>query len=378
MYEIGIPLLLRHTTYLPEMEENRLLRHFLLSNPSRFIHVIRLTCVYSDLHYHWKDAPPSLLPDFIRLSTRLQFLDLRVTSSKPEYPVKLKAEDIAPIALLPDLKHLKISGPISVSNLLHALTAPIKSLEIHRHEPGYAHPDAPILYDPLSSIAHLSGSLESFSFVTNGPADSNSIFTPGHHFPSMRKLEWVSWSPINMGVLASTFPNLESLTVDFNSTSLRRPRALSFAQMQVFRQQNHTNDTLHYLCHLKGSILSLWVLGIRCHVELLEFPTKICWSWGIPASIAEELLAAIRPSRLRLSSSSGDNAVIKTTESIEKMEGRLIVFETVEELELSFVVADHEVARTAKYLVRFLARGIRFISNPLYRKASSSKEIGSH
>lgn len=348
LYELGVPLLLMDVTYRPEMRPNRLLRHFLLSNPARFSQVIRLTCVRVDLQSYGIDAPPNLFPDFMRLSTSIQYLDLQVVAPRYERPVTLKPDDIAPIAHLPHLRHLRIGGSVSVSQLLWSLTVPLKTIEIDRHENGYVHPDAPILRDPISSIAQLSTSLENFSFVLDATVNDTVIFATGYFFPLVRKLEWVSWHPLDIGALASTFPNLESLSVAFKGTELRQNRSLSPDQMTAFRQNNlQSQNTIRYLQHLSGDILSLWALGIRCHVELLEIPITAQSSSAV--STAQEVLAAIRPRRLRALHSN-----FVHTCQVENMDSRILFYETIQELELRLTIVDHELAKAASELVRLI------------------------
>ena len=100
----------------------------------------------------------SLLSDLSRLSTRIEDLEIEASRSSSITP-----DNVSQIARLPCLRHFV--GRFPGIELLHSLTVPLTSLSINvllGASRGYL--CSPTLCDPISSIGHLSGSLEEFHF----------------------------------------------------------------------------------------------------------------------------------------------------------------------------------------------------------------------
>lgn len=346
IYELRIPLVLKDITYNYRTNHSRLYHLLLLSNPTRFIYVTRL--IYLDLSLCGWLLKHNLLMDFLQLSNRIQELEMKISNC-----VAFRTEDIARIALLADLRHLKLHGPFAAAELLQILTAPLKSLEIHLFGYSFGYMDVPlrnhVLHDPIPSIERLGPSLESSSFVMHTSADLPVLFTRGYSFPVMRKLEWRSWNPIDVATLTSTFPNLDSLTVGFyglmDDLHVIGSRPLSHEQMVAYRNQNYASQqwsTCRRLKYPEGSILSLWTLGLWCEVEVLNIAVT---PHKISQRAIHTLLAVTRPTHIQLSYS------INSGQGLEYLRGRALIYETVQDLELKLSVVEYQLIHTAGHLV---------------------------
>ena len=343
LYELGVPLILRNVNYADfDHRCNNLYRHFLLPDPSRFVHVTRLDCY--DL-----GIPTSLLRDFLRLSTCI--VDLRIHVS---HESSVTLDDVGRIGRMSHLRHLRLLGPIPVLELFRSLTVPLVSLAICQHSiPNLIPEDNCVLRNPISSINRFSGTLEEFCFNLHSSTHLHVVFTTGYSFHSMRKFEWSTWHPIDIGAIVSTFPNLDSLSVRFygvedHSHHFRDSPLLSAEQMAVFRQRSQETqqwDVYHCLRYLQGSVPSLWTLGIQCQVELLDISVI---HREIPLTHTRDLLASTRPPDLCLSFPSyGYRRGV-----LANLPGFIFAYETVQKLELKLSVTQYEIKMAADELVR--------------------------
>ena len=259
VYELGIPLLLRTVKYKDSDEAcNDFYSHFLLTDSTRFTHVTHLEC-------HVIGLSTSLHSDFIRLSARIEDLKIRIGCSS-----SITSDHVKQIACLRHLRHLRLVGPLPVVEILQSLTVPLTSLSIDTLSiPLFDCRAAGSLCDLISSIRQLSGSLEEFSFNSRRRGDDQVVLPAGYPFPAVRKVEWSTWHPIDIGAMASTFPNLESLSILFYGVGddyprhHRAPSPLSSAQMAVIREQSRGVrqwDASHCFQYLKGNVNTLWTL----------------------------------------------------------------------------------------------------------------------
>ena len=342
LYELGIPPLLRTVKYKDFGPPcNNFYCHFLPPDSTRFTHVTHLEC-------HVMGISTSLHSNFIRLSTRTE--DLKIKASRSS---SITSDDVNQIARLSCLRHLRLVGQLPVVEILQGLTVPLTSLSINTLSiPCSGSLSARSLCDPISSIKHLSGSLEEFRFDLHTCADVRVAFTAGYSFPAMRKVEWSAWHPIDIGAVASTFPNLDSLSIVFYGAGddylrhYRAPPPLSLAQMAVIREQSEGVrqwDVSHRFQYLKGSVNTLWTLGIRCQAKLLDIYVT---NQEISEAHIRELLADAQPVHLRLSLSSD------FSDGFDTLPGHVLAYDTVEDLELKFSVVEFQLEMMAAKLVR--------------------------
>lgn len=153
----------------------------------------------------------------------------------------------------------------------------------------------------------------------------------------------------DVATLTSTFPNLDSLTVGFygltDDLHVIGSRPLSPQQIVAYRNRNHGSrqwSACHRLKYLEGSILSLWTLGLRCEVDVLNIAVA---PHKISQRTVHTLLDDTRPAYVQLSCS------IESGQGLEYLRGQTLAYETVQDLELKLSVVEYQLIHTAGYLV---------------------------
>ncbi|KIP01219.1 hypothetical protein PHLGIDRAFT_38362 [Phlebiopsis gigantea 11061_1 CR5-6] len=213
LYGFGVPLLLDtvHYTHLQQRHSYVLYRHFLLSDPSRFIHIRSLRCEYMDYPLLRPDTH-TLFVDFLRYATRLCALDILF-----DFGIEVDDRILAPIATLAHLRRLHLRGChwAPFARLLATITAPLAALGVHLHEPSlkFGHTLPPPL-DIFTSIAAFRASLVLLELET---CDDFDVSPPHTSFPCVQHLVWRSTGAVDAATLAALFPAVHELDVRFSA-----------------------------------------------------------------------------------------------------------------------------------------------------------------
>lgn len=112
LYGLGIPLLLRDISFIyhGRVPSELHLYHDFLSDAERFKYVRRVACYHKERSSRlvWDDddaAPANLFPVFISLGNNIRHFDICFCSA-----AAVTADEIAQIALLPNLRSLRLYG----------------------------------------------------------------------------------------------------------------------------------------------------------------------------------------------------------------------------------------------------------------------------
>ena len=350
VYDLGTPLFLKDVTYDYQNRRTHTYHRLLVSNPSRFICVTRLVCRYVDLVAC--GYPHNLLVDFIRLSSRLQDLDITFCDTTPGF------DNLSQISMLQDLRHLKLSGRFPAAQLLEELTVPLKTLETRQScYPYTTQQNHYLLRDPIPHAARFRSTLETFSFILYGPASSPVTFAKGYSFPAVQSMTWHSWHPIDVALIARTFPRVESLFIHFYAVETEQwdhhlTAPMSDAQIDDHRLRNRSAryqwNASHSLKYLRGTVLSLWAFGIKCQAEVLDI--SITGRQRIITPMIQTLLTDIRPTRLRLS------ALISYDHNLRDLTINALIYESIREIEVILSVVEAKLLSSVSQLVSCSSR----------------------
>lgn len=148
---------------------------------------------------------------------------------------------------------------------------PLKSVTLEQLDLDMRHPmDYPAMgmADLIPALANFRTSLERLSIQLEEIMDILSLATD-YPLPSVRKLNWRFVQPLDIHTVALVFPHLNDLFVVFYGVDSLFDNPMMIQHQQRNHEGNQWNPA-HSMNSLSGDVTSVWTLGIRCHVEMLD------------------------------------------------------------------------------------------------------------